>query len=246
MATKLNQLLAAEKGVKASVKTSLDNFYHRVQKAPLLSGIARHYTPKDDDGDRLPSESTKVQVHVEEELRTTAQQLIRLFDITFDKDSANTRAMADVVVDGNVLIQNAPVTYLLFLEKQLVNLHTVVSKLPTLDPAETWMWDESKAVWVTEMTDTVKTKKVPRSFIKYEATDKHPAQVEMFTEDQLVGTWHTVKFSGTVPQTRVNQLKERVEKLQTAVKFARETANNTEVVDVGSVGDAVLNYVLNG
>lgn len=69
---------------------------------------------------------------------------------------------------------------------------------------------------------TVRTKKVPRNHVKAEATDKHPAQVDVYYEDVPVGYWTTVKFSGALPARRVNELLDRVEKLQQAVKFARE------------------------
>ena len=83
---------------------------------------------------------------------------------------------------------------------------------------------------------------MPRNHVKAEATEKHPAQVEVYYEDVAVGYWTTVKFSGALPAQRVNELLERVEKLQHAVKFAREEANGTEVTDQ-RVGDAVFGYL---
>ena len=88
----------------------------------------------------------------------------------------------------------------------------------------------------------MKTKKVPRNHVKAEATEQHPAQVEVYYEDVVVGYWRTVKFSGSLPARRVNELLERVERLQQAVKFAREEANNTEVSDQ-KIGEKVLQYL---
>lgn len=51
-----------------------------------------------------------------------------------------------------------------------------------------------------------------------------------------------MKFSGALPARRVNELAKRVEKLQRAVKFAREEANGAEVTDQ-RVGDAVFGYL---
>jgi hypothetical protein len=51
-----------------------------------------------------------------------------------------------------------------------------------------------------------------------------------------------VKFSGALPAKRVSELLERVEKLQNAVKFAREEANGTQAVD-RKVGDKVFGYL---
>ena len=51
-----------------------------------------------------------------------------------------------------------------------------------------------------------------------------------------------MKFSGALPAQRVNELLERVEKLQQAVKFAREEANNIEA-DEQKMGERVLGYI---
>lgn len=239
---KLNQIVAVEKTVKGSVFKELTKAHHDVQKSVLLTGIARTYEPKDSEGEKLPSERTKVQLAADQVLDDMAKSLTRLFDVTATKDFANTEATADVVVDGNTVVSGVPVPYLLFLEKQLTDLHTFVSKLPVLDPAENWTYDDNAGAFKTDTVQSTRTKKVPRNHVKAEATDKHPAQVELYYEDVVVGYWSTVKFSGALPATRVRTLVERVEKLQTAVKFAREAANNTEV-EQKKVGDAVFEYL---
>ena len=240
--TKLNQIIAVEKGVKGSSLRELTDAHHALQKPALLAGIARTYQPKDEDGEVLPPESTRVQVKAEDVLRTTAAVLTRLFDVTATKDWANTLAKADVVVDGRTVLSGVPVSYLLFLEKQLTDLHTFVKKLPLLDAAEDWNFDPSADYWRTEQVRTIRTRKVPRNHVKAEATEKHPAQVEVYYEDIAMGYWHTVKFSGALPAQRVNELLDRVTKLQEAVKFAREEANAIEVTDQ-HVGDAVFAYL---
>lgn len=240
--TKLNQIVAVEKGIKSKSHRELTDIYREVGKTPLLSGISRTYQPKDDDGDQLPAESTLVQTNVEDLLENAATALIDLFDVTYTKETANQTAKADVVVDGKTIVKDAPVTYLLFLEKQLIELNTLVSKLPVLDPSERWNKDTNANAWATEPTRTVRTKKVPRNHVKAEATDRHPAQVELFHEDVIVGTWTTVKYSGAIEKSRANELLERVDKLSTAVKFAREEANSATITDK-KTGDKVFDYL---
>ena len=242
MATKLNQIIAVEKGVKSKSYADLTQAHHDVQKQALLSGISRTYQPKDEEGEQLPPESTRVQLSAERILTTTAANLTRLFDVTATKDWANCEARADVVVDGQTVIAGAPVSYLLFLEKQLADLNTFVKKLPVLDAAETWAHDPSTDTWRSEPVRTVRTKKVPRNHVVAEATDKHPAQVQVYMEDVPVGQWTTTKFSGAVPAARVHELEARVEKLAHAVKFAREEANGHEVTDQ-HVGEAVFGFL---
>jgi hypothetical protein len=239
---KLNQIIAVEKTVKSRTFQELTEAHHLLQKPSVLAGISRTYRPKDEEGEQLPPESTKVQVKAEEVIKQTVDILTQLFDVTATKDWANCEAKANIVVDGQTLLSDVPATYLLFLEKQLVDLHTFIKKLPVLDASETWVFDASADSYATEPVQTLRTKKVPRNHVKAEATDKHPAQVEVYYEDITVGYWRTVKFSGSLPAKRVNELVTRVEKLQHAVKFAREEANNLEVKDQ-KVGERVLGYL---
>lgn len=239
---RLNQIIAIEKGIKSGSFQELSEAHHQLQKPTLLSGISRNYRPKDEEGEQFPPESTKVQVRADEILRQTGETMTKLFDITATKDWANCKAKADVIVDGTVLLKDVPATYLLFLEKQLVDLHTFVKKLPILDASESWDYDASADCFATEPVQTVKTKKVPRNHVKAEATEHHAAQVEVYYEDIVVGYWRTVKFSGALPAKRVNELLQRVEKLQQAVKFAREEANNLESEDV-KVGAKVFQFL---
>lgn len=242
MAKKLNQIIAIEKSVKGRALQELTDTHHSLQKAALLAGISRTYRPKDEEGEQLPPEATRVQIKAEEIIRKTTETLTKLFDVVATKDWANCQARADIVVDGQKLLGDVPATYLLFLEKQLTDLHTFIKKLPVLDAAETWVFDQSADCWATEAVLTVKTKKIPRNHVKAEATEHHPAQVEVYYEDVTVGHWRTIKFSGALPARRVNELLARVEKLQEAVKFAREEANNQEVEDV-KIGEAILGYL---
>ena len=64
-----------------------------------------------------------------------------LFDITATKDWANCTARANVVLDGKPLLEDVPATYVLFLEKQLSDLHTFVGKMSELDPGSDWSVD---------------------------------------------------------------------------------------------------------
>ena len=242
MATKLNQIIAIEKDVKASSQSELTKNYQLLQKSGMLVGLSRTYQPKDEEGEELPPESTRVQLKAEEVLQRVTEVMTRYLDITATKEWANERAAADVVVDGTTILTQVPVTYLLFLEKRLVDLHTLVEHLPLLDAAEEWEFDSATDCYRTPPSKTIRTKKTPRNHVKAEATEHHPAQVEMYYEDVPVGTWTTVKFSGALPATRVNELRDRVEKLQAAVKQAREQANEIEVTDQ-KVGKPIFDYL---
>lgn len=239
---KLCQVVAIEKGMRKEIYERVTKVYHALAKPDLLSGFSKTYQPRQEDGDSLPPESKKVQLTVPDALAEIARELTRLMDITLVKDIANTTANADVVVDGVTLVKDAPVPYLLFLEKQLQDIHTVISKLPVLDPSKDWRESSASSQFQTEPVLTVRTKKVMRNHVKAEATEKHPAQVEVYNEDIPVGDWSLVNFSGCVPETRVRTLANRVEKLMAVVKMAREDANSHEVFDA-KCGENVFNYL---
>lgn len=241
--TKLNQIVALEKGLKGRVEKGITTIYHNLQKGALFGGFDRVYTPKDDEGERFPREGTRVQERVEEQLTAASVHLTQLLDVVATKDWGNTQAKGDVVVDGDIILPEAPVTYLLFLEKELVHWRTMLGKLPLLDPAEQWSYDEDNSWHRTEPTETIKTKKIPRAMTTAPATDRHPAQVHLYHEDVPIGTWATTKFSSAVPARRRDELIDRVDKLIDAVKVAREAANGAEVTQV-KVGQKVFAYLL--
>ena len=240
--TKLNQILALEADAKRHAQTAVAQANQTLGNAHLLSGLSRTYQPNDDDGERLPPESTRVQATADETIKTLSGELVRLFDLTATKDYANTEARADVVVDGRTLVAGVPATHLLFLEKQLSELEGFVRRLPTLDPAERWSRDEAQGLWATEPVQTVRSKKVPKNHVMAEATKEHPAQVQVYHEDVPVGRWTLVKFSGALPAPRVQDFLARVRALQAAVKTAREEANMHQVTDQ-KVGESLLGYL---
>lgn len=244
--TQLNQIIAVRSGIKGDAEKKLTKHYHLLQQAALLQGMARTYTPQNDEGFRYPDETTNVQVKVEGVLRDVASDLTQLFDITAIMDWTNQHARADVVLFGGeqpvVLLTDVPVAYLMFLEKQLVNLETLVRKLPVLPAAENWTFDAATDVYKSDPIGTVKTTKVRRNHVLATATERHPAQVESYTEDIPVGSWSTVKFSGALPATRVNKMLNRITALVQAVKYAREQANMEDVVQVNP-GKKVFDYL---
>lgn len=240
--TTLHQVIAVEKGVAQQARADFTGL-HRLLGKDVLSGLIRTYQPRVDGGEQLPPEQGHVQVQVPAVLRAAAAALTRMFDVAAAKEWGNTTARADVVVDGQTLLEAVPVCYLLFLEKQLVDLHTFVAALPTLDEAKRWSLDPATNQWATEPVQIAVTKKLPQNHVLAAATDKHPAQVHLYHEDVVVGYWTKVEFSGALPAAEAQALLGRVNTLARAVKYAREQANNTVVADDRKVGEVVFGYL---
>lgn len=242
--TKLNQLLAVEMGVRDASQQSMAAAGRTFQRDDLFHGLTRAYRPKDDDGDRMPPEHKQVQERVDDVLNSFGPDLARLIDVTLEKDTANTVAKADVKLDGTVILSEVPVPTLLFLEKKLTALRSIINTIPTLDRSERWEMDHGTATWVTAAVETHKTRKVPKSHVLYEATDKHPAQVHSYTEDEVIGYWSTTKLSTAMSDGTKQALQGRVDNLLDAVKQAREEANSVEVMGRSGEGADLLNYLL--
>jgi hypothetical protein len=249
--TRISQFIAVVGGVKSDVTAQMAQLLAGITQDSLVSGISRTYRARFQEQDespqaaalaafvgsaastRPPDESTRVQVTAEDVLARAETLLTRLFDVTRTLDQANAGALADVKVDGETLWTGVPTSHLLYMEKELADLHVFVAKFPTLDQADTWT-DEGteQGVHKTEPVEVASTKKVPFNHVKFAGDQYHEPQVEMLSRDEVVGWKTTVRFSGALDPKRKRQLLDRLTQVREAVKFAREEANATQVQDV--------------
>jgi hypothetical protein len=242
---RLCEVIAIEKGVKSRRHKELTDYYRVAGKADQFSGFSRVWDPKDEDSDMYPDESKKVVLTTDGLLRDVRENVTEVMDITATKDFGNCEATADVVVDEAVIVTDAPVTYLLFLEKQCIELRAVVTALPVLDDTYDWTWNETKGLYETAEQLSTKTKKVTKPVHIFQPTEHQPGQYEMVQEDVVQGTWHTVKQSGATTKEAKRRMLARIEKLEAAVKTAREEANAKSVKRM-SIGEHVFNFLLGG
>jgi hypothetical protein len=249
MPMKLNKYVAVSKGTKQTHQRIATDAYQRLQQVGLFNGQTRTYRPTEEGGETLPPESTRVQTTVTDQLAIVRDALTKVFDATATVDFGNQVAKADVVIsngDGQTtLIEGAPTTFLLQLEKYLTDLYTIVRHAPLLDPASGWQTDATSGLYKSEKETKNRTAKRLMAKELSPATDKHPAQVESFSVDTKIGEYETVKFSGAMTRTRQRELLDRIDDVRKAVKFAREEANDTEVDEV-KVGDRLFDYLFAG
>ncbi len=238
--TKLNQIVALVTGRKKAATAAATAAYHAIQKPELLAGISKVYRPKDEEGEQLPPESKLVQIRIPKLLSELFTVLAPTWDTVATQDVANTSAIVQIKPE----FPQVPVTYLLYLEKQLTDIMTFVEKIPVLDPTEEWTYDQDRECYTTS-SETTRTKKISKPMVLAEATDKHPAQVKEVSEDVLVGFWKTTKLSGAIPASKRALLLANCTKLKEAVIVAREKANNFEVTDT-KIGDAIVAEIMKG
>jgi hypothetical protein len=239
---RLNQIVAIEKSTKSKAASKKSELYKVVQRPVLFNGFNKEYTPKDEEGERFSPEAQRVQHKCEETLNQFTDEVVKLLDVEFSKDVANCSAVADITINGIVIVPGAPVTFLLSLEKELTDLHTFVSNLPILDQAENWELDQNSNLYKADPSTTYKTNKNQVPIVLYQATDKHPAQTQLITKDEIVGSWKQIKTSGAIPEPTKRDYISRIEQLQTAVKLAREEANLREA-QMLNAGSSLVDWI---
>jgi len=240
---KLNQILAIEKGIKDRVHKSAAELYHAAQKPTLFNGFTKEYRPINEQSEVYAPQRQRVQINAEDAIRRDLESQKELIDVTATKDFANQVAKADIVIDGNVVVKDAPATFILWLEKRVEDIRTFITHLPVLDESEDWVVDVNTSLYKSGQITTHRTQKVSEPIVLYPATDKHPAQTQLITKDVLVGFWDEVKLSGALPVPRKKLILERVEKLYRAVKVAREAANMADAPKQ-DVGSALLDFLV--
>jgi len=247
MATRLHQILALARGNQTHTEAAITRVYHDAQRTDRFGGLIRVYAARDEDGERLPQERKTVQLDADQLIARAVEAWTAQADLMVTKDATNQIAKASVIVDGTVVVADVPVATLLYLEKVLQNVRTFVLSLPVLDPEVDWGSgpDAATGLWKSAPEETVRTKKVPKSFVKAWPTKDHPnivPQVDTYTEDVIVGTWTKTLFSGALPAGRKTELLGRVDRLAAAVKVAREYANQADVVD-RRIGSAIFEHL---
>lgn len=244
MTRQLHALLAADKTIRNDGNRRFTAAYQRLQSPAAFEGLSRTYAPDRDDAPGLPPEGNPVQAMAEDVTREAAAALTELIDNAAAREATNQNARADIVLpDGTTLASAVPVGTLLFLEKQLVHLSTVFRTIPTQDATERWQWSDEAGCWVAPAKVTLRTQKTPKVVTKADATDKHPAQTEMYWVDEPVGRWSNVRRTGALPGAQVRDMIRRADILLRAVKAARTAANTATVIEQ-PIGKDLVSYVL--
>jgi hypothetical protein len=239
----LNQVIAIEKDVKSRYHSRLSELYHILQKPTLFNGFNKNYEKLAEEDVDLPPENQKVQYRVGDILREVAKSHTEFMDVTSRKDWTNQEATGTIEIDGVSLMTDIPISYLLFLEKQVTDLRTFFSKLPELAIEEDWGFDDNASLYRSKDLTTHRNKKKTSFVVVVPPTAEHPAVVKDVVEDVLAGHWKLVKMSGAMPRPEKEALCERTEKLLLAIKKAREAANTQEEEKVPPVGERIFNFL---
>lgn len=246
----LHEILAVDK--------DLENVAGKVveEAANTFSKKLEHFTGSDkrlemfDDNRKHEEEGFRevreLTTTVDDKLNYVWESLVKHFDCVAQKETTNTTAKADVILpDGTTLIPGLPASLLLTMENKLLRLRKMYEEIPTLQPGIDWVMDEErgKGVFRARNEETKhKTEKVVQHKILVQPTDKHPAQVEKWTEDKPIGQYKTIRWSGMVSPAKKSQLLNKLDTLVNAFRQARMRANTAEVVKV-DIGKKIFDYM---
>jgi len=241
----LHEVLAVEAGLKntmaESIKEARDTFGKRREH---FNGHNRKYTPLNEDGLAFDDENKEVVTTVADKLDFVQENIVRALDCLYQKELANTKACADIIVDGVKLAENVPATFLLNLESRFKDVRDMYAAIPTLEPGRPWKEDETQDNTYTADGGTkYKTEKVQDVIVKYPATDKHPAQTEMVSLDKNIGSWKTTYFSGALTPLEKSKLLAKIDTLLRAIKQARMRANEQKVDDKAQLGALLFDFI---
>jgi len=254
MAEKAKQALHALLAVEPELKGEFDKILAEGKKTfKDKSGHfdAHHRTLKMKDASRQQEEAAgedhKAMVTtVPAKLEYTGQAFKAYIDAVLQKELTNQKAKADLVIDGEVVLKDAPATFLLALENKLKYFRAMAEEVPTWAPGIEWKADEGmgKGVYKAQHPETaLKTEQIIKPQVLYPATDKHPAQVDKLSEQVPVGLFVKVRWTGTVSPAQKSDLLGEIDKIIRYVKQARMSANETQI-EYGKVAEKLFERIM--
>lgn len=254
--SKLHEIIAVENDVEKTAHKAIEEaagvfgskhnlFLGWVKRLKWLDADRQDSTPTEPF-----DETVELTTTVSEKLNFLSGQVAKYWNVLIQKETANQRATADLVLDdGTILIGTAPATFLLGMEKRLKHLRKVYEKIPTLPAGQEWEPDPSAAqegvYKASEPEQSFKTEKQIMHKVLYEATKEHPAQIEKWASDINVGVFTKHKWSGMVTSREKADMLGRLDELIRCFKKARQRANEVEV-DNTELATKILDYINTG
>lgn len=251
--TVLHELLAVEQGLaETGNRVQKETTRTLESKRSLFEGMSKAHVIFDDESQHLvqATEIKEVQDTVDNQLDFLGAELARYWDVTLQKEDANQRANADIVVDGEILAQNVPSIVLLGMEKKLASLLGTYNAIPTLDASKAWEIDPNYSqhgVFRTKHEVEKQHAVVIKEWKEVSpATKEHKAQIVQDEKRDVIGKYVISEFSGAVSSLDKAERIKRLTSLIRAVKSARQRANNTSVNSELTFAKKLLDFVNKG
>jgi hypothetical protein len=214
--------------------------------AQAVFGERAEYTPATVGGEQLPPQRTEVRVHAQSAVTDSVKAWETLVSAlaTTCFGNCEPQARADVVdpETQRIIVAQAPVSFLLSLEKTLTEIANFVSSIPMLPTSTRWRRGAEDGMWETDPVEELHVSVEPQSKVTSEATPEHPAQVYVWDVEVVQGTWATTRYSSAYPPEDIREILNRIERLRIAITKAKHDANLAEVPKL-SVGKDVMQFL---
>ncbi len=247
---KLHQTLAVEDALTTRFKQVIEEGINTFSKHPhLFQGLVTRqesrlekehpkYAEFPDNTETVPVATT-----VEDKLNYIFDVSSEYFDAAAQKDLANTKAKADLIIDGLTLLTDVPATTLLFIENKFKVIRNLLGSIKTLDQAKIWSTTPTKNVFTAPETFKVIKETVKEWRIVAPATEKHPAQSQLVEDNQLRAVKYITEMSGLISSAQLSSLLKKCDKLINAAKTARQTANDVDIIPT-TISKPLFKYLM--
>lgn len=243
---KLHEILAVEtdlKNIHEKIIEETKNTFEK--KGTHFMKIYKKLEMFESDDTSYPEEHLEMVDTVKNKLNYTVKSIINFFDAVYQKEKTNQIAQANIVIEGKIIAEKVPATYLLGLEKKIVKVREMYAKIPTLQPGLKWEKDknEGEDIYTSSHNDEkIKTKKTFVHKVLYQATKEHPAQIKEWEEAVNVGKYITQSWSSMLSPAEKSNLLHKIDELLQAVKKARQRANEEKVI-TETIGRKLFDYI---
>lgn len=251
--TKLHELLAAEKTPTAAWNTLFEDTIKKFKNAAhFFEGHSKSLKMAEESvSNTMTEEQNREEKPVTTNVYDTLEYALDIFgkseDLQVAKNKTNQRATGTVRWRGTEILTDLPVDQLLGLEARLSKIRTLFAEIPTLDATKTWApaLQLGAHIWQVANPDvTTKTEKTIVPLVMSAATDKHPAQIEKISRDNVVGKVTTVKRSGAATASQKAEAIKVVDELLIEIKQARMRANETVVEPGTAIAATIISLLL--
>ena len=217
-------------------------------KGDHFDGLTKSYQKIKEDSTSIPNEVKELVTTVKDKLEFSLASVVASIDAetTVSETNSSGVAVAELKV-GEVSFGKFSAITLLDLEKAFTNLRAVYGEIPTLDPTKSWK-NNSTSIPNTYASDkqvTYRSEKSKKVVTLAPASDKFPAQAQVFDSEDQVGFYETTWISGKITPTQKSDLLQKIDNMILAVKDAKSQANNVDAKDI-KVGQRFIDFINKG
>jgi hypothetical protein len=237
---KLSELLAVEDEARKAIERKCNQCVDMFRAPDVnLTGTLKQHKP--DTGDPPDPETTPLITTVAREFEILAPHMSWYINMACSKELTTGKARSQFVIGDNKK-HTVPLSFMAVLFDHVTQLESIVSAAPTLDKQKDWALDDDRGCFVSKPEETDATQKRPCNHLLAEATEHHPAQVQVFMDDVKVGVDIKQTHSGAMTPDDKQAMLDRIAALKQAIKASMESAKALDLVPA-NIGEDIVAFI---